>query len=457
VNERKPRKEMSQKLDMVLLSDVERKDVKWLWNPYIPFGKVTILEGDPSTGKTFVALAVAAAVTQGRTLPFALSQSIREPRNVMFVTGEDDWEDTIRPRFEDAEGDLRRFCALRGVIQTDDKGDVELGVTVDCIPQIDEKMKIAKPALMVIDPFQSFIGANVDFHRANETRPVMAALKNLAEKHECAILLIRHFSKAQQGNEKYRGIGSIDILAAARSVLQVGRNPLPLDGEELFGMDGRSPQAEESRFAIVQVKNNVSQHGLPFGYGIRQNRVVFTGHVDLTAADLDRPTNRPRAKPRVTAMGFLQQYLADGPKPAVDLFNEAGRLGLSEATIRRAADALAIIKKPSGFGKGWTWRLPMSESEPETQVNTLPEATEPERSTTLMQPVAVERDSQSRVEQLPFTEQGTSGDLLTLKQGELHKAEILWRDAKGTQDINEARQAYMRLRAELKELQSAAS
>lgn len=389
----------------------------------------------------------------------------------MFITGEDDWGDTIRPRFEDVGGDTNRFFAVKGVIERDEQGEVSLGVNAEDIGELNRAAGELKPRLLVIDPFQAFIGAKVDFHRANEVRPVMEALKRLAEQHQCAIVLIRHLSKAVQSKDTYRGIGSIDILAAARSVLMTGTNPLPLNDEEFWGLDLKTgmmnPQPDKTRFAFVPTKNNVAQRGSPIAYGIRDGKLIFSGPVELTGADLGQQVLKPKMKPRVTATAFLLELLSREPVPAVEVFRQAAKLNLSDNTVRRAANELSVQKKPDGFGKQWLWSLPIR-GEKEERVSCAGATCDDsdERSThqnTDTEPVSLlcdRNDSQSdqsalnaEEEIIAPSEQFSSINVplvgpKQIRADDLAGLERAWADAEDKEEITAYRQAYLAARAQ---------
>ena len=198
---------------LINMNDVEARKVDWLWYPYIPYGKVSIVQGDPGEGKTTFILRLAALLTKGEPLPGEEGQNLREPINVIYQNAEDGLEDTIKPRLLEAGADCSRVMvideSLKSLTMTDER-------LVRAIKETGAKM-------VVLDPIQAYLGANVDMHRANEIRPLMKRVAVLAEKYHCAIILIGHMNKNSNGKSSYRGLGSIDFQAAARSVLIVGR------------------------------------------------------------------------------------------------------------------------------------------------------------------------------------------------------------------------------------------
>lgn len=198
-------------LKLICMDDVEAKEVDWLWYPYIPYGKLTIVQGDPGEGKTTMVLQLAALLSKGEKLP--CDEKERTPVNVIYQTAEDGLADTVKPRLEAAGADCSRVLVI-------DECEAELSMTDE---RIEQALKKTGAKVLILDPIQAYLGANVDMHRANEIRPVMKRLGDMAEKYGCAILLIGHMNKASGSKSTYRGLGSIDFQATARSVLVVGR------------------------------------------------------------------------------------------------------------------------------------------------------------------------------------------------------------------------------------------
>lgn len=198
-------------LKLISMSEINAEEVQWLWYPYIPLGKLTIIQGDPGEGKTSFILAVIAALTRGEPLPEY--ERAAEPMNVIYQTAEDGLADTIKPRLESAGADCTRVLVI-------DEGKRELTL---CDARLEEAIRRTGAKLIVLDPLQAYLGSDVDMHRANEVRPVLKRLSMMAERTQCAVILIGHMNKAQGLKSGYRGLGSIDFRASARSVLIVGR------------------------------------------------------------------------------------------------------------------------------------------------------------------------------------------------------------------------------------------
>lgn len=230
------------------MAGVEREDVAWEWFPFLPRRKVTLLLGDPGIGKSWITCAIASAVSTGAPLPEQPDR--REPGNVLLLTCEDGYEDTIAPRLHAMGADLGRIAGIDSHVLLTDKGIRE----IECV--------IAKtnPRLVTIDTLTGYMGGSVDMHRANEVREVMARLKITAQKFGCAILCLGHLNKSASGKAVYRALGSIDFVGAARSALLAGVDP-----------------DDQSKRAIVQIKNNLAAFGEPVGY--ERGRTDFSGPV----------------------------------------------------------------------------------------------------------------------------------------------------------------------------------
>ena len=202
--------EAEELVPMLCYEDIEQTSVDWLWFPYIPFGKLTIIQGNPGEGKTYFAMMLTAACTNRKLFP---NMEDIEPFNVIYQTAEDGMGDTIKPRLIEAGADLSRVMVI---------DDTEEALTLSD-DRIEKAVRQNRVRLVIIDPVQAFIGADVDMNRANEVRPVFRKLGMIAEKTGCAIVLIGHLNKSSGTQSTYRGLGSIDIMAAVRSLIFIGK------------------------------------------------------------------------------------------------------------------------------------------------------------------------------------------------------------------------------------------
>ncbi|MFC1944614.1 AAA family ATPase [Chloroflexota bacterium] len=327
-----------QAVNLVCMGDVEAETVSWLCYPYIPQGKLTLLEGDPGVGKSWLSLAIATAVSIGKGLP---GMEATESATVVLASAEDGLGDTIRPRLDAMGADARNIHAIKGA----------LDFGTDGLVRLEGFIREVKPTLVIIDPLVAYIGAGVDFHRANETRGVMAQLADIAERHSTAILAVRHLTKGSTSKPIYRGLGSIDITAACRSVL-------------LAGCDPDNPQER----GLVHIKSNLAPMGAAIGYEMRDGTFHWTGESDLTAARILSVEDGEGKSAIDEAIEFLKGELDEGPVEAKQVFSDARTLFLSEKTIKRAKRILGIISRRQGEtgkrgGGKFVWELPDSHLE----------------------------------------------------------------------------------------------
>jgi hypothetical protein len=329
-------------LQIVQMADVASEIVRWLWHPYIAFGKLTLLEGDPGLGKSWLTCAMAAGVSCGRGLPGA---GIYEAGNVLMLSAEDGLADTLRPRLDAVRADVSRVFALAEPLTFDIAGLVKLEAAI-----IEYN-----PLLVIIDPLFAFTGAKADIHRANECRAISAPLAAIAERQGCAIVALRHLGKSRGGGHALNaGIGSIDFTAAARSVLLVGADP-----------------DEPNKRAIVQTKNNLAPHGPAVGFKLENGQFYWTGESSLTAGRILSIASEDERSTVEEAAYFLRNTLEDGPVPTKEVKREARKAGISDATLRRAKDRLGVRagKRGGHFGSNeqcWVWFLPRPEDAQES-------------------------------------------------------------------------------------------
>lgn len=197
-----------------LFSDVKKVHIDWLWHPYIPLGRLTILGGDPGAGKSFITAAVSAALSRGDPLP-GEPEDIREPMKSLILSAEDDPGDTTKPRLENLYADQTKIYFFTDDIVLDKEGLIAVR---DMVLAVGAKM-------LVIDPIVAYLGAKMDMNRANEVRPIMRGLARIAKELNIAVVVVRHNRKVGAGQKEgkaiYSGSGSIDFTASVRSELAV--------------------------------------------------------------------------------------------------------------------------------------------------------------------------------------------------------------------------------------------
>lgn len=322
-------------LKLIHMEDVVSKEVEWLWYPYIPYGKITIIEGDPGEGKTTLVLKLAAALSRGLPLPCDDDKEY-EPIHIIYQTAEDGIEDTIKPRLEKAGAD----CSMIRVI---DETDKELSMTDD---RLEQAIIETKARLIILDPIQAYIGATVDMHRANEIRPVLKHLRIIAEKHNCAIILIGHMNKASGSKSTYRGLGSIDIQATARSVLLVARL-----------------RDKPNIRIMAHDKSSLAPAGDAIGFEMTEdNGMVCIGPYDITIDEL-LSGNEGRGKKKLDiAENFIKEYFGSNKViPSNEIMMEAAKRSIKRNTLLSAKKKLGITSDKEKAEDGtiyWTWVMP---------------------------------------------------------------------------------------------------
>ncbi|WP_154889384.1 AAA family ATPase [Longibaculum muris] len=313
-------------LELVSLSEVQETEVEWLWYPYIPYGKLTIIQGDTGGGKTMLILRLSALLSKGEALPFDDNNIKREPINIIYQTAEDGYGDTIKPRLMSADADCNHIYYIN-----EDKASLSM---LD--ERIEEAIIKLKARLFILDPNQAYIGQNVDLNRANEVRPLLKKLGDIDLKHQCAIVLIGHLNKGN-GKSTYKSIGSIDIPAAARSILFVGE--LKDDPETRV---------------VVQDKNSLACKGESFAFKLsKDNGFSWAGKTNVTIDELLAGKTRQTEKSRAT--NFLSDLLADGPLPATEIYELAKVESIAERTLNSAKRDLNI--KSIRQSDAWIWML----------------------------------------------------------------------------------------------------
>ena len=340
-------KRLVPELKLINMETVEVEQIEWLLYPFIPFGKVTIIQGDPGEGKTTMVLQIIAKLTRGE--PILLKQQSQkeaqkdseenlkqkvlsqdnpiQPVNVIYQTAEDGLGDTIKPRLLAAGADCSRVLVI---------DDREQPLTMLDV-RLEEAIMQTKARMVVLDPIQGFLGTDVDMHRANEIRPLMKRVAVLAEKYHCAIILIGHMNKNSNGKSSYRGLGSIDFQAAARSVLIVGRL-----------------KDEPETRVMCHVKSSLAPEGKSVAFRLdKETGFQWIGEYDISADDLLSGDARGQ-KSRI-AKEFLLDILADGGMAQKKIEEEASKQGIKKKTLRNAKQELEIdsVKR----GNQWFWIL----------------------------------------------------------------------------------------------------
>lgn len=309
---------MNQKVELKIIemSEVESKEISWLWYPFIPYGKLTIIQGDPGDGKTTLVLNIAAALSKGEGLDEDMKPA--EPLRIIYQTAEDGLADTVKPRLEKAEADCSNIFVI-------DETDASLSMLDERI----EKAIVEKKAkLLILDPIQAYLGGKMDMNRANEARDMTKHLGQVAERTGCAIVLIGHMNKNSGGKVAYRGMGSIDFFAVARSVLLVGR-----------------VKGQENRRAMVQIKNNLAERGHGKSFLLTEGIFQWQGDYDITEEELtggfvSKTSKQENAKELLRSLSVITKEI-----PTSEIREKAIERGFSWRTMELVKKELGIQSK----------------------------------------------------------------------------------------------------------------
>ena len=312
-------------VEIIRMSEVDTQTVEWLWEPYIPFGKVTIVQGNPGEGKTTFALRLAAACTNRKPFPH---MAVHEPFNVIYQTAEDGLGDTIKPRLMEAEADLDRILVI-------DESKQGLSLSDE---RIERAIRQTGARLIILDPIQAYVGEKTDMNKANEIRPMFRRLAEIAERTGCAVILIGHLNKAAGGQSAYRGLGSIDFRAAARSVLLIGRVK-------------REPNVR----VIVHDKSSLAAEGKPIAFCLDpETGFSWIGEYDITADELLSGAGGNTATKTEQAERLILDLLADGKELASEeIVKAAAEAGISERTVQNAKRNMGGVLDARRVGGQW--------------------------------------------------------------------------------------------------------
>lgn len=341
---------------IIRLSDVEPEEVCWLWSGRIAIGKLTLIAGDPGLGKSFLTCDLAARVSRGRNWPDG-AEGVQG--GVIFISGEDDPADTIRPRLDAADADVTRIELLQAVsVQWDaNEPGREKSVSLKTDLQVIEGLLKDRPdcRLIIIDPLSAHIG-EIDSHKNADVRSVLSPLGELASRYGVAVVAVEHLNKRQGTSAIHRLQGSIGIVGAARAAWLVDRDP----------NDG------ESRL-FLPIKNNLGNDQSGLSYKLVQQSGAMTAclhwsdePVMISADQLMNPSPGDSGSGVVNdAEDWLLDFLRNGPQPSVEIWEASKAEGFSKHSVTEAKKRLKITPQKTGVDAGWEWSLPQESEETE--------------------------------------------------------------------------------------------
>jgi len=326
---------------IVHADQVQAQAIQWLWEPYIPRNMLVMLDGDPGLGKSMVLLQIATNLSRGhrfldQTGKPTLLADVEGPQRVLVLSAEDSIEHIMVPRLKRAGADLQHITFLTGYYGVEDEHCVfdfdKLSVLVIALEEL-------KPVLVVIDPLVAYMGDR-NINQSTDTRPLMAALRRLAERYQCTIVGVRHPGKLDQGGRlMYRGQGNMDIIGAARSGLWVQQHPAHPETQSL----------------LIHAKTNVGPLGRTVVFSRAQGEFTWVGVSRLTEAMLTGKGPDPMAM--LEAFFWLEEYMTPGvPYDSTKIEKDAKAAEISTNTLKRAKKLLGIRSKKDG--ELWRWILP---------------------------------------------------------------------------------------------------
>lgn len=306
-------------------SSVTQRKIEWLWYPYIPYGKLTILQGDPGEGKSTFMINIAALLTRGKNMPDGFHT--QEPQRVVYQTAEDNLSDTVKPRMMSAGAD----CSMIAYIV-----DEDYPLTLEDT-RIEKVLKETQARLFILDPLQAYLTQDSDMFSAGRMRQQLRRLADLASKYRCAIVVIGHMNKTSGEKNLYRGLGSIDIAAIARSVLMISRD-----------------KDDPSIRYMFPVKSSLAPEGATIAFSFsRKSGLQWIGQCKVDRSQMKLFENDDGKK--AVARRLISEMLDEQDVRSSDILNKLKLMGISERTIHSAKKELAVQSyRKDG---AWYWHL----------------------------------------------------------------------------------------------------
>ena len=319
-----------------MLDQVEASRLAWLWPGYLPRGKLVLIEGDPGEGKSFLTLDLAARLSRGQPWPDGVGRPA--PGNSLLIISEDGVEDIAKPRLEALGADASRIGTFDGF---EEAGLPRTPLFPRDTPALAELVRRQAIELVILDPLAQFIDKGYTANNDQLIRQVLLPLARMAEETGCVLLIVRHLNKTPGGRAIYRGSGSIGIIGTSRCAYLVARDP-----------------QDPERRVLANVKMNIARQPPALGFRLHEDdhgqfRLSWDGVVELSADELVGSTGKKSVTAVNRASEFLTEVLTGGPQPREQVVEQASKQGISDATLRRAREALGVVcKRQPGPGPG---------------------------------------------------------------------------------------------------------
>ena len=346
-------------------SDVTIKKIAWGWRGHIPFGYVTLLFGEPGVGKSLITHDLVARVTTGSKWPDGQRGS--KPASVIYINAEEGSGDVIVPRVKFAGGDLSRLFIWKGNrVRTDERTeerDVDLVADIPILRRMIKEQSNVR--WLVVDPLTAYLPKeHGDSFKDTDVRRMLLPLTKMAEELKIAVIGVMHVNKSTTQSIIYRASGSMSFMNLARAAYAVALNPK--DKQQHLFMNPKQSHALKSKTRVFAPEPSED------GELVRVKWDADT--LDVTAEDVFAPqspqsknSDRGYGDAQREAVAFLRTKLADGPKPAKDVDDEAAAFMISKASLRRARNILRVMTTKKGVGGPWILELPAEEREPKRQ------------------------------------------------------------------------------------------
>lgn len=313
-------------------SNVTPKAVEWLWYPYIPLGKLTVIQGDPGDGKSTLVLNLVALLTRGMPMPDGYLS--KGSHVAIYQCAEDGMADTIKPRLEQAGADCNQVAYIV---------DNDIALTLED-GRIETAIQETGASVFIIDPIQAFIPPDSDMQSATKMRSILRKLSNTAEKFNCAVILIGHMNKGSGTKSLYRGLGSIDIAAIARSVLMVSRD-----------------EAKQNIRYLYPIKSSLAPEGPAIAFSFKPGGgLEWQGRYELNTAELVDSITVKTSK-RDKARAKMLQMLEQKDRTAKEVYAAMADIGIGSRTVEKAKKELMV--RTYRTGGCWYWGLPHLDGE----------------------------------------------------------------------------------------------
>jgi len=325
-----------------------------------PLGKLVAISGRPGVGKSLIAMNLAAAVSRGFAFPYVINQGrkVTDERDVIYFSAEDGVEDTLIQRAGTLDASVGYIHFNPYLEEDSDEEGVKLRTTLQNLKFLRFLLEHIRPALMIFDCMDSYLGKTVDANQSNHVRQVLDPLGDLAQEYKCTMLLLRHFGKGKKDNVGDRALGSVGITGALRSELHIDFNP-----------EDEEDDPNHRQYILAHSKANLSAKMPSLAYRVVSSeawykdecfptsRIQWLGESVVTAEDLNHPPERSQEEKsaRIEAKDFLYACLADGPVESKLVIKEAKAAGISQRTLERARSDVGV--QPLRIGDKWMMQL----------------------------------------------------------------------------------------------------